>query len=339
MKTSRDAPDTREPACRPIHEKLQAVGADAASVARVLHDERFQRWLSHVLEDTTLHVALAAISPPMLMLQVRADQGLIRLAMPEADVTPAMRMALALPQSSAACEVANLLLAQTFECFSPLLTGLALQGVERITQPRAGFRISAAGRKVWLCGADPGLPAQIVPLLREIPAAVEEWGALRVRARLRLMVRHWTPAVLASLRPGDVAVIGTRQDKHILIVGTGFTMQAPAQISMDEDQAQVVADPYMAGDEAPMSDAPGADVEAIELPVAFEIDTARLSLAELAGIRPGYVIELDTPVTEAVVRLLCQGQVIGTGQLIAVGEQLGVRISRMGLSDGFASSR
>lgn len=339
MTTKLDAPDTREPAWRPIAEKLQVMGSDAARVARVVHDERFQRWLSHVLEEPRLHVGLAAVGPPVWMLQLRADQGLLRLAVPEAEFTPALRMALALPHREAACQVANLLLAPTFDRFSPLLTGLALQGAERVVQARAGFRVSAAGRKAWLCGADPALPAQIAPLLREIPAAVEEWGALRMRARLRLMVRDWTADVLASLRPGDVAVIGRRQDKHILIVGTGFSMQAPARISMDEDEAQIVGDPYMASDEPYMSDAPGADVEAIELPVAFEIDTARLSLAELAGIRPGYVIELDTPVAEAAVRLLCQGQVIGTGQLIAVGEQLGVRISRMGLSDGFASSR
>lgn len=339
MKTSLDGVETLDATCRPIAEKLQGVGTDAAGVARVLHDERFQRWLGHVLEASSLHIGLAPLSPPMLMLQLRSNQGLLRVAVPEGAMNPSLRMALALPDRGAACQVANMLLAETYDRFDPLLTGLALEAIERITQPRAGFCISADGHRVWLCGADPRLAAQVIPVLREIPAAVEEWGELRVRARLRLMVRHWTPAVLASLRPGDVAVIGSRTDKHILIVGTGFTMQAPARISMDEDETQVVADPYMASDEPPTPDAPGADVEAIELPVAFEIDTARLSLAELAGIRPGYVIELDTPVAEAVVRLLCQGQVIGTGQLIAVGEQLGVRISRMGLTDGFASGR
>ena len=86
-------------------------------------------------------------------------------------------------------------------------------------------------------------------------------------------------------------------------------------------------------------DAPGLYVEALELPIAFEIDTARVSLAELAGIRPGYVIELDTALSEATVRMVCHGQTIGQGQLIAVGEQLGVRIIRMGLEHAAAAVR
>jgi type III secretion protein Q len=67
------------------------------------------------------------------------------------------------------------------------------------------------------------------------------------------------------------------------------------------------------------------------VPVSFEVDTARVSLAELASMRPGYVIELDQPVSSAPVRLVCHGQTVGHGQLVAIGEQMGVRILSMGL--------
>ena len=45
-----------------------------------------------------------------------------------------------------------------------------------------------------------------------------------------------------------------------------------------------------------------------------------------------HVITLDMPVREALVRLVCHDQVVGIGRLIVIGEQLGVRIERMGLS-------
>jgi type III secretion protein Q len=42
------------------------------------------------------------------------------------------------------------------------------------------------------------------------------------------------------------------------------------------------------------------------------------------------VIELDVGLLDASVRLVCHGQTLGVGQLVAVGEQLGVRIVQMG---------
>jgi type III secretion protein Q len=46
----------------------------------------------------------------------------------------------------------------------------------------------------------------------------------------------------------------------------------------------------------------------------------------------GSVIELDVALLDASVRLVCHGQTLGIGQLVAIGDQLGVRIRRMGLA-------
>ncbi|BEU26795.1 type III secretion system cytoplasmic ring protein SctQ [Paraburkholderia sp. 22B1P] len=75
-------------------------------------------------------------------------------------------------------------------------------------------------------------------------------------------------------------------------------------------------------------DAP-LDIGLLDLPVQFEIDSVALPLAQLAALRPGYVIELAAPVLDTPVRLVTHGQTVGHGEIVCVGEHLGVRITRM----------
>ncbi|MFP3550291.1 type III secretion system cytoplasmic ring protein SctQ [Paraburkholderia sp. SIMBA_049] len=75
-------------------------------------------------------------------------------------------------------------------------------------------------------------------------------------------------------------------------------------------------------------DAP-LDIGLLDLAVQFEIDSVALPLAQLAALRPGYVIELAAPVLDTPVRLVTHGQTVGYGEIVCVGEHLGVRITRM----------
>ena len=135
-------------ACHPIAARLSRMGDNAASMARVVHDERFQRWLGHVLDEQALHVAMRRLSAPLVIMDVEANEGSLRVAVEESAITPALSMALALPDREAACQVGSLLLTQVFSRFAPLLTGLRLRGFERIREARTGFRITAAGVKI-----------------------------------------------------------------------------------------------------------------------------------------------------------------------------------------------
>ena len=67
----------------------------------------------------------------------------------------------------------------------------------------------------------------------------------------------------------------------------------------------------------------------LELPVQFEIDTVAMPLAQLSTLGPGYVIEFPVPFEDARLRLVVHGRTIGYGELVTVGEHLGVRIIRM----------
>ncbi|KVN86983.1 type III secretion system cytoplasmic ring protein SctQ [Burkholderia ubonensis] len=196
--------------------------------------------------------------------------------------------------------------------------------------------------------------------------AAGQLARMRLPGRVRLGSRRLPLAVLRSLRPGDVlldlapAALGaaragplhawwgarraTQWHATVLIEGTTMTMIETPDTADDLDEPIVAGDlpagsPADSSADAPDDDAPGAapepaDLGDVDLPVHVEIDTLSLSIAELAALRPGYVLELPLAARDVPVRLVAYGQAIGGGRLVAVGAHLGVRIDRMAGDDG-----
>ncbi|KWI41153.1 type III secretion system cytoplasmic ring protein SctQ [Burkholderia stagnalis] len=197
---------------------------------------------------------------------------------------------------------------------------------------------------------------------------------VRLPGRVRLGSRRLPLAVLRGLRSGDVlldlapAALGaaragplhawwgarraTQWHATVLIEGTTMTMIDTPDTADDLDEPIVAGDlpadspadsrADSQGDsqaDSPDADTPGAAPERaslgdVDLPVHVEIDTLSLSIAELAALRPGYVLELPLAARDVPVRLVAYGQAIGGGRLVAVGAHLGVRIDRMAGDDG-----
>ncbi|TIW52218.1 MAG: YscQ/HrcQ family type III secretion apparatus protein, partial [Mesorhizobium sp.] len=67
-----------------------------------------------------------------------------------------------------------------------------------------------------------------------------------------------------------------------------------------------------------------------ELPVAlaFEIGRTAMPLGEVRQLAPGAVVAL-ADVTEANVDIIANGKRVGRGEIVRIGESLGVRILRM----------
>lgn len=89
-------------------------------------------------------------------------------------------------------------------------------------------------------------------------------------------------------------------------------------------------------DESP-NDAPGADTgadaaggEAIarNLPVqlAFDVGRVEVSIGDLAALQPGYVFALPAQLQGANVTIRANGRIAGRGEVVAVGDTLGVRL-------------
>ncbi|VVD66180.1 type III secretion system cytoplasmic ring protein SctQ [Pandoraea anhela] len=75
--------------------------------------------------------------------------------------------------------------------------------------------------------------------------------------------------------------------------------------------------------------ASGHALAGLVVPLHLEIGTLDLPLADIARMQPGYLLELPNAAANAQVRLSVHGQTVGYGELIAIGEHLGVQITQM----------
>nr|WP_175865841.1 type III secretion system cytoplasmic ring protein SctQ [Burkholderia cepacia] len=177
---------------------------------------------------------------------------------------------------------------------------------------------------------------------------------LRIPGRVAIGARRIAIGALEALRPGDVLL--RTMPAHIetaLSRGDAFLARAAwgtpgltrlcTGVEIEGSRLVIIEDPVMtdelqhADDEHPpladdFHDEP-VDIGELDLPVQFELDSVALPLAQLSSLRPGYVIELESRVSDARVRLVAHGQTIGHGELIAVADRLGVRILRMAHGD------
>ncbi|MGN6651038.1 type III secretion system cytoplasmic ring protein SctQ [Trinickia sp.] len=178
-----------------------------------------------------------------------------------------------------------------------------------------------------------------------------------IPGRIVLGAKRLPIETLRALAPGDVLLralastlspVVTGAAEHAAASataawGTPGLTRLHAPVTIDKHTLLIVKEPTMndkfdaahPGDSlAPDQAESPIDIGELDLPVQFEVDTVALPLSQLYALRPGYVLELSTPVAEAQLKLVTHGQTIGYGELVTVGEHLGIRILRMAHTDG-----
>lgn len=337
------APPERSPAIRaePIAARLPALPPSAARAARIGHDRRFQHWLRALLGHRVGPVVAAQPTSGHLSIDLHGAHGSLDIAV-DPGHWPALQMAAALPDATLAAAVADALLQPISGALAGALPGLKVRSLRR--PPASGPMPTVqtqGGSAVTLMHLDGGIAAHLETQLRRQPSSLQGLAALRLPARLCVLERPFTRRQLEALAPGDMVLCGAgRRRTHgrwqaNLLIGSGITMQADTDIELEHASVRLAEPPRLADEEALAPQMPaldGATLADLQVPVAFELDSARISLGELASLDAGSVIELDVPLLEAGVRLVCHGQTVGVGQLVAIGDQLGVRIRRMGLA-------
>ncbi|MEW6343399.1 MAG: type III secretion system cytoplasmic ring protein SctQ [Pseudomonadota bacterium] len=151
---------------------------------------------------------------------------------------------------------------------------------------------------------------------------------------------------LNGLRPGDVILRAVPQDWRTLLEGADAAIstqivwgppgahQLLTGVKLEGSRLVITTEPSMTYNNE-RTDAAHLDVDTagslddLDLPVKFEIETVTLPLVQLSALRAGYVLELPGTLRDARVRLVSYGQLIGFGELVTVGEQLGVRVVQM----------
>lgn len=317
------------PAIESLAGHLPTMTPGAARLSRLAFDAGFQRWAQATLGLPGLGVSTRDAHAHWV-LRLETHHGAAELAIDAAGWMP-LELALAIDEPATATAVATALLQPWADLLAPALGDPAIVLARRV-EPTRGLHetttLSANGWHVGWRSADERLLDRLEDLCRS-PTDLSVLAALPLRPRLRLMTRRWTGRTLRGLERGDVVLVG--ESAATLRGGVGCALSVPVSIHTKEFTVQVTDQPHMTDDaataETDMAAAPALDE--LQLPIVFELDTARISLGALAGMRPGYAVELDVPLREAPVRLVCHGQTLGQGQLVAIGDQLGVRITRL----------
>ena len=102
-----------------------------------------------------------------------------------------------------------------------------------------------------------------------------------------------------------VSLSGERQDQSFTIT---HIMQdpAPEQPTINDELLRTVGD--------------------VEVDLTFELGRHEISVGELQSLQPGHVITLGQPLDESAVTIRCQGRVAGHGELVQVGDRIGVKL-------------
>ncbi|MDH0866039.1 FliM/FliN family flagellar motor switch protein [Mitsuaria sp. GD03876] len=359
-------------AAAPLAGRLPTMAPGDAALSRLAHDARFTAWLRSTLGHATVTVAAAAV-------RQEADQATDQVANPAADpaagsdpdtpmpwritvetahgrfslrldaaASPALQLALAHRPRDTACAVVTLLLAGWAEAFASALGPMRVVDIAPENHGDARPVVLGGSTPVTLLDADAGLLERLAAVIARAGIDLSPLARLPLRPSIRLFSRALPRGVLRALQPGDVVLAG--EQAPLLRCGVGRAWRARLHIDPQEFTVHLAEPPMISDDPAAadaMPDAAGSDaplaaagsLDELQLPVAFELDTARIGLADLASMQPGYAVELDVPLREATVRLVCHGRLLGQGQLIAIGDQLGVRITRLEFAHDAAAAR
>ncbi len=78
----------------------------------------------------------------------------------------------------------------------------------------------------------------------------------------------------------------------------------------------------------PEEAAPTGSIDEIPVRLIFELGRLELPLAELESLNAGYVFDLGKPLSQSV-DIIANGSRVGTGELVRLGESIGVRVSKL----------
>lgn len=163
---------------------------------------------------------------------------------------------------------------------------------------------------------------------------------------------------LRAFREGDVMVVGGAQrcwqalelsvrgrrlwrgrylgDGRIRVAATRSLPPDAGAVAMSANDERPAADqappPEPAAGEdaaAPAGTDGGTDLGALPVRLSLDLGNVEMPMSELGALQPGYVFELGEPLDGAPVTLRANDRVIGRGELVLIGDELGVRLTSL----------
>jgi type III secretion protein Q len=185
--------------------------------------------------------------------------------------------------------------------------------------------------------AQEGKSINLSPLAAESSegAAIE----LPVPVCVRAAAATFAVGDIATLSPGDV-VMADQCRQHMRTAVAVIAEHLVAPVELTSAGAQIAARPTRArgslwewsmengGDRSPADVLQKTDLDDIPVKLLFELGRIELSLAEIRQLAPGALIALQRPLEDSV-DILANGRRIGRGNLVQIGDSLGIRITRL----------
>jgi type III secretion protein Q len=162
---------------------------------------------------------------------------------------------------------------------------------------------------------------------------------LPVPVRVRVAAATCSVGEIATLRPGDV-VMADRSCHEAQTAVAVFSERLAAPVQLTAAGARLAAPPVRIqgsvwewsmenGRDSSQGEAlEKTDLDDIPVKLLFELGRIELSLAEVRQLAPGALIPVPRPLEESV-DISANGRCIGRGKLVRVGDNLGVRITRL----------
>ncbi|MEJ0003123.1 MAG: type III secretion system cytoplasmic ring protein SctQ [Pararobbsia sp.] len=363
--TAYEAPDVHAAAAISLDPaRLPSFTATTARLHRLAADDRLIALLSH-----TFGVAGWAVSVRNHVDAARAAVVQLRWGMETASVRLDVSQHPGLLSVFDSADAANATLrnAVCAILLNPLLRAfeaLGIHGVEIVSvepadaRPHAerccaiAFRLGSRRIDATLELIDSGwLEALETIVARQCMPFATHVSEIATPGRLLIGEKTMNVRMLNSLRPGDVILRAIPESMRAMLKhendsaraqvvwGRYGTRQLRAMADIRHQLLTLTEDPTMSHDiqfNAPLTDSIDTPVEIsdLDLPLKLEIDTVSMPVAQLSALRAGYVLELPTAVPDARIRLATYGQTIGFGELVSVGDHLGVRLVQLARDHG-----
>ncbi|HEX5687945.1 MAG TPA: type III secretion system cytoplasmic ring protein SctQ [Ideonella sp.] len=218
-------------------------------------------------------------------------------------------------------------------------------------------RLRWATAEAWSAFADAVQRHAPPPVAEARPAAERRarLAACRVPLRLELGRTRLDLASLRQIAPGDIVAVDewrprgqalgvqlyagrrgeaqwpaeVRQTRLTVLPATEPAMPAPAAPA---NPATPAAAPAIKADRVADATLPIEQLEKLEVVLHFDLGGLALNLDALEQVAAGHVLELPQPLNQCELSILCQERLLGKGQLVAVGERLGVRVTEFAVS-------
>lgn len=332
---------------QPLTGKLRAVHPQAVRLLALAFDARGQSLLHNAVGDAEISSAEPAAGAPVYRVRMACGAGPIEgLLSGHADPAWAMAAGRGLDEGMRRLAAQVLLgtLAEQLRQWG--ITGIDCTGIEQHSpSPQAAHALGWVSCRrddalSWAFTLDQMPDAAFHALKRTIAEAPHPAACrlpLALPATVTLSTRTIALTTLQTLRIGDVVVMpceyGASEHKATAHWGARRGRRLWAQCRLNNLSLTIEGVPQMIDDTDTTAEAGAEDavnnLDELDIPVRFEVETVAVPLADLQAIRPGYVIELAAPLDAASIRLVAYGQTIGHAELVAVGNRLGARITHM----------